>query len=144
MPTYLLEGHFQLPAHNKPGEDPLWIGFEVATEKGLGFELSLRITDQYPAHRHGEQARAVYHTAVSDVISTTCDPRSHTRLSDLGALPGGTRIFGHHREIGQALALEARPPYLMGASWWGRLVERGIQPKTGDEGYGSAQAAAAK
>jgi hypothetical protein len=48
------------------------------------------------------------------------------------------------RKVRQPLALEARPPYLTGASWRSRLVEGGVQPETGDEGYGLAQRAAAR
>src|SRR5215211_779520 len=49
MPSHLLEGHFQLPTHNKPTEDLLRLGFKVGTQKGLGFELALRIAHQNPA-----------------------------------------------------------------------------------------------
>jgi len=61
MPLCLLEGHFQLPAHHKPKDDLLWISFKVGTEEGLSFELSSRVSEKDPAHRHGEQARAVPH-----------------------------------------------------------------------------------
>src|SRR3712207_3077479 len=61
MPTYLLEGHLQLPAHDESGEDLLRIGVKVGAEEGLGFELFLRIAHQDPTHRYGEQARAVPH-----------------------------------------------------------------------------------
>jgi len=46
----------------------------VHTQKSLGFELFLRIADQHPAHRHGEQARGVPHTAVSEETSTMRSP----------------------------------------------------------------------
>src|SRR5215213_496740 len=54
MSTHLLEGHFQLPAHHKPGEDLLRIGVKVGTQEGLGFELFLRIAHQHPTQRYGE------------------------------------------------------------------------------------------
>ena len=46
MPTGLLEGHFQLPAHHEPTYYPLRIGVEVGEEKLIGL--------QSPASR-GEQ-----------------------------------------------------------------------------------------
>src|SRR5215211_2433546 len=61
MPTHLLEAHFQLPTHDEPREDLLRIGVKIGTEESLGFELAPWVTDQHPAHRHREQARAVPH-----------------------------------------------------------------------------------
>jgi hypothetical protein len=55
-------------------------------------------------------------------------------VGDLGRLPDGPRIFGHHRKVGQPLALYARPPHLARPSWRGRLVEGAIQPQAGYEG----------
>src|SRR3712207_6933601 len=34
VPTHLLEGHLQLPAHHEPGEDLVRIGLEVGTQEG--------------------------------------------------------------------------------------------------------------
>ena len=45
MPSYLLEGHFQLPTYDEPREDLLRIGLKIGTQEGLSFELSFRITD---------------------------------------------------------------------------------------------------
>lgn len=59
MPTYLLKGHLELPAHDEPGEDPLRIGAEVGADQGLGGEGAPRVADQRLAQGHGEQARAV-------------------------------------------------------------------------------------
>src|SRR5215207_7131697 len=64
MPTHLLEGHLQLPAHHKPTEYLVRIGFEVGTQECVGFELFLRIAHQHPAHSHGEQTRGVPHGCV--------------------------------------------------------------------------------
>jgi hypothetical protein len=110
MPAHLLEGYFQLPAHHEPQEDLLRIGIEVATQKGLGFELSFRITYQDPAHGHRRQARGVPNGPLrSELDHTLFAP---IPLRDLGWLPNGLWVFGHHRKIGQALALYARSSYL--------------------------------
>src|SRR3712207_5754246 len=59
MPPCLLEGHFQLPAHNKPTDDLLRIGVEVGTQEGLGFEPSSWVSDKDPAKGYGEQASGI-------------------------------------------------------------------------------------
>src|SRR5918995_5798772 len=55
----LLERSLHLPAFYEPRDDPLRIGIEICAQQSLGFELLLWIADQYPAHGHGGQARAV-------------------------------------------------------------------------------------
>jgi hypothetical protein len=70
MPAYLLEGHFQLPAHNEPTDDPLRIGFEVGTQKSLGLKPALRIAHQNPQRTGTADKPVEYHTAVSEAIST--------------------------------------------------------------------------
>ena len=59
MSACLLEGHFQLPARNKPTDDLLRVSFKVGTQESLGFELSLRVSEKDPAQGYGEQARGV-------------------------------------------------------------------------------------
>src|SRR3712207_5305642 len=104
MPTHLLEGRFELPAHHKPTDDLLWISSKVGTQESLGFELSLRIAHQNPAQGYGEQACAVPHGRLgSDLDHTLPTP---IPVSDLGRAPNSGRIFGHYRKIRQALALE--------------------------------------
>src|SRR5215207_9750434 len=45
--------HLHLPAFYEPRDDPLRISIEVGAQQSLlGFELLLRVTDQYPAHGH--------------------------------------------------------------------------------------------
>jgi hypothetical protein len=51
--------------------------------------------------------------------------------------------FGYLRKVGQPLAFEARPPYLMGASWRSRFVEGSIQAQACDEGDRIGELAAA-
>src|SRR5215218_147301 len=134
MSTHLLEGYFQLAAHHKPTENLLRIRVKGGTQKGLGFELFLRITDQHPAHRYGEQACGVPHGRLrSDFYHALPAP---IPVRDRSELPNGGRVFGYHRKIGQALTLEARSPSLPRTTWRSRLVESCIQPKTGDEGDG--------
>src|SRR3712207_4067528 len=57
MPPCLLKSNFQLPAHDEPRDNLLWVSFKVGTQQSLSFELSLRVSDKDPAHRYGEQAR---------------------------------------------------------------------------------------
>src|SRR5215212_11437427 len=130
MPTHLLEGYFQLPAHHKPTDDLLWIGIEVGTKEGLGFELSLRVSDKDPAQGYGEQARAVPHGCLRSDLDHARP--SSIRVSDLGWLPNGAWVFSHRRKVGQALALEARPPSLPTTAHRSWLVESGVQAQAGD------------
>src|SRR5829696_831804 len=96
------------------GSSYLRIGIEVGTQQGLGFELSFRITDQDPAHRHARQACGVPHgRSRSDLDHALFAP---VPLSDLGWLPNGGRVLGYLRKVVQPLALYARPSYLMRAS----------------------------
>jgi hypothetical protein len=125
MSACLLEGHFQLPARNKPTDDLLRVSFKVCTQESLGFELSLRVSEKDPAQGYGEQARGVPNGRLGSDLDLTL-PFS-IPVSDRGGLPDRGRIFGHHREVGQSLSLFARPPYLLSAaSWRSRLVEGGI------------------
>src|SRR5215211_2124284 len=64
-------------------------------------------------------------------------------VGDRGGLPNGVGVFDHRRRVRQALALEARSSYLARFARRGRLVERGVQPKTGDEGDRVGELAAA-
>src|SRR5215208_4443177 len=132
VPAHLLEGHLQLPAHHKPTEDLLRISVEVGTQEGLGFEPSFRITDQDPAHGHGEQPSGVPNGRLgSDLDHALSAP---VPVSDLGWLPNGGRVLGHLGKVGQPLTLYARPPYLMRASWRSRFIEGSIQAQAGYEG----------
>jgi len=45
---YFLKGSLHLPAHNKPGDDPLRVGTKIGAKKCLGSELSLGVSDHYP------------------------------------------------------------------------------------------------
>src|SRR5215217_3269581 len=126
MPTHLLKGYFQLPAHNKPGENLLRISSKVGTEKGLGFELSSRITDQHPAHRHREQAGAVPYGRLGSDLDHTL--HFAIPVSDRGELPDGVRSLGYHRKIGQPRALEARSSYSLSRTASGSLSRRERRP----------------
>src|SRR5215210_1191503 len=141
MPSYLLEGHFQLPTHDEPREDLLWIGLKVGTQKRLRFELSLWIAHKDPTQGYGEQARGVPHGRLGSYLDRAIP--APIPVGDLGRLPDGVRIFGHHRQVGQPFTLYARPPYLMGASWRSRLVEGTIQAQAGNEGDRIGELAAA-
>jgi hypothetical protein len=88
--THLLKGGFHLPAPYKPRDDPLGIGAEIGAKERLSSELSLRITDQDPAHRHGRQARGVPKRAVLETTSTEYAPQRHTN----GPLP-----MGHYQDL---------------------------------------------
>src|SRR5215218_6119033 len=141
MPTHLLEGPFQLPAHHKPTEDLMRIGLKVGTQQCLSFELSFRIMDQNPAHGHGERARGVPHGRLGRDFDHTLP--APIPVSDLDGLPNGVRLFAHHRKVGQPLALYARSPSLMGASWRSRFIKGSIQAQAADEGDRISQAPAA-
>ena len=80
---------------------------------------------------HGEQARGVPHGRFrSDLDRALPAP---VAVGDLDRLPNGPWILGHLRKIGQPLAFEARPSYLMGASWQSRFIEGSIQAQAADE-----------
>src|SRR5215216_6651832 len=91
----------------------------------LGLELSAWVTDQHPAHGHGEQARGVPNGRCrSDLNYALPAP---VPVSDLGRLPNGSRILGYLRKVGQALALYACSPSLARAPWQS-LSRRGQHP----------------
>ena len=141
MSAYLLEGHFQLPTRDEPREDLLRIGVEIGTQKGLGLELSLWVMDHNPAHGHGEQSRGVPHGCPGSDLDHTL--AFTVPVGDRGWLPNGVRVLGDLGKVGQALALYARSSYLARFAWRSRLVECGVQPKTGDEGDRFSQPATA-
>src|SRR3712207_3402452 len=102
MPTHLLEGHLQLPTHHKPADDLLGIGSKVGTQESLGFELPFRITDQHPAHRHGEQACGVPHSCLRSHLDHAL--RAPIPVSDLGRLDRkSTRLNSSHANISYAV-----------------------------------------
>src|SRR5215217_7936592 len=89
MPSHLLKSYLQLPAHHKPTENLLRIRVKGGTQEGLGFELFLRITDQHPAHRYGEQACGVPHGRLrSDFYHALPAP---IPVRDRSELPNGGR-----------------------------------------------------
>src|SRR5918994_2273571 len=141
MPAHLLKGHLKLPAHNKPADDLLWISVKVSTKESLGLELSLRITHQHPTNRHGEQARRILERCLRSDLD--CAILAPVPVGNRDGFPEGGMIFGHLRKVGQAPALEARPPSLAWFAWGRRLVECGVQPKTAEEGDRVSQLAAA-
>src|SRR5215212_12066771 len=114
MPTHLLEGYFQLPTHNKPGEDLLRIGLKIGTKEGLSLELSFGIADQDPAHGHGRQARGVPNGRLGSDLDHALS--AAVPVSDRGGLPNGGRVLGYLRKVWQPLAFEAGPPYLPGTT----------------------------
>ena len=136
----LLERSLHLPAFHEPRDDPLRIGIEVGAQKSLGFELPLgsRISTQ----RTGTAGKPVeYQTAVSETISTVrCEPL-YQSLTEMGF--HGFGIFGHRREVRQALALQARSAHLSRLARRSRLVEGGVESEASDEGDGVSQMPAA-
>jgi hypothetical protein len=68
--AHLLKGGFHLPSPDEPRDDLLRLGSKVSAQQGLGFELALRVANQYPTQGHGGQTRALYQMALSETIST--------------------------------------------------------------------------
>src|SRR5215207_630317 len=124
--TSLLKSSFHLPAPHEPGDDPFRLSAKVGAQQGLSVELSFGIADQYPAHRHSRQPRALPDGGIWDrlhrAFSTTVAVRDH----DL--LPAGRRVFGNNREVRHTLTLQARSAYLTWKAWRSWLVEGGVQP----------------
>jgi hypothetical protein len=144
MPTHLLEGYFQLPAHNKPADDLLRISVNVGTKESLCLELSFRITHQ-STQRIGTAYKPVeYQTDVSDAISTVRTPLPY----QLATVMGFQRVEG---SWATSERLGKRSPFplcaaslsLSGTTCRSTLVECGVQPKTSDEGDRLSQLAAA-
>src|SRR5215208_3592643 len=130
----------KLPAHHEPTEDLLRISLQIGTQIGLGSELPFEIAYRDRAHGHGGQTRRVPHgRRRSDLDLTLPAP---IPVGDLGRLPNGGRVLGHHRKVGLPLALEARPAPLPGTTWRSRFVEGGVYPDTGDEGHRLARRSA--
>ena len=73
---HLLKGDLQLPAQDKPFQDPRRVRRRIGAEQGLGSEFALWVPDQDPAQGHRRLARAVpdcrlrreFHRAGSAVV----------------------------------------------------------------------------
>src|ERR671914_253020 len=69
--THRLKGGRWRPPPYKPRDDPLGLCAEVGAKERLSSELSMRITDQDPTHRHGGHARGVPEGGVRDHLHRT-------------------------------------------------------------------------
>src|ERR687889_1389848 len=121
MPPRFLEGRLYLPAQDEPPKDLLRVGTKIGAQQGLGFELSLGISHQYPAYGHGGQSRAVADRSRRSHLHGTLS--ATVPVFHGGWRPNGGRILGHKRQVRQAFALKTRSSYLPCSAGWGRIVE---------------------
>ncbi len=61
MPTGFLKGDFDLPALDKPFDDPPR-RLPIRAEQGLGFKLLTRVSDNHPPDRHRFLPDVIPHT----------------------------------------------------------------------------------
>src|SRR6266478_7385450 len=59
MSAGFLEGDFDLPATDEPGEDIARTDVEIGSQEGLRFEFAFGIANEQPADRHRRRAAAI-------------------------------------------------------------------------------------
>src|SRR5258708_34152570 len=90
MSAGFLEGDFDLPATDEPGEDIARTDVEIGSQEGLRLEFAFGIANEQPADRHRRRAAAIPDGgATGDFDEAVC---SAVPAADAGAVPGG---FGH-------------------------------------------------
>src|ERR1700681_2745460 len=106
MGAGFLEGDFDLPATDEPGEHIARTGVEIGSQEGLRVEFAFGIANEQPADRHRRRAAAIpdggaagdFDEAVGSAVPET----------DAVALPGDFGIVEDGGELFQALAFDRR------------------------------------
>jgi hypothetical protein len=76
----------------------------------------------------------LYQSAVGEISPRRCALSATVPAGDRDRFPLSVGILSHNAEVRNPLAFEARSPYLTGTTWWGWLVEGGVQAQASDEG----------
>ena len=97
MGAGFLEGDFDLPAADEPGEDIARTGVKIGCQKGLGLELPCGIANQEPADRHGRHAAAIPQCGAAGDLDEAIGLA--VPETDAMALPGDFAIFENGGEL---------------------------------------------
>src|SRR5882757_5998099 len=130
MGASFLEGDFDLPTADEPGEDVAWLSVEVCGEEGLRLELALGIADEKPSDRHRGHAAAIPDGRsagdLDEAVGATIPE------ADTVALPSDFGIFEDSGELFEGLAFDGRPAAAFALLRW-EVEEIGIEPQAGDD-----------
>src|ERR1700687_4025333 len=107
MRAHFLEGDFDLPAADEPGEDVARMSVEIGCQECLRIEFAFGIANQEPADRHGRHAAAIPQRGSGGDLDDTIG--SAVPEADAVALPGDFTIDEDGRELFLALALDRWP-----------------------------------
>src|SRR5258705_13170306 len=107
MSAGFLEGDFDLPATDEPGEDIARTDVEIGSQEGLRFEFAFGIANEQPADRHRRRAAAIPDGGATGDFDEAVG--SAVPEADAVALPGDFGIVEDGGELFQALAFDRRP-----------------------------------
>src|SRR5712691_6451786 len=103
MSAHFLEGDFDLPTTDEPGEYVARMSVEIGCQECLRIEIACGIADQEPADRHGGHAAAIPQRGAGGDLDDTIG--SAVPETDAVALPGDFTIDEDGGELFLALAL---------------------------------------
>src|SRR5258708_36219739 len=106
MSAGFLEGDFDLPATDEPGEDIARTDVEIGSQEGLRFEFAFGIANEQPADRHRRRAAAIPDggaTGDFDEAVGSAGPEA-----DAVAVPGGFWILEDGGEPFPAICFDRR------------------------------------
>src|SRR5260221_3124067 len=107
MSAGFLEGDFDLPATDEPGEDIARTDVEIGSQEGLRLEFAFGIANEQPADRHRRRAAAIPDGGATGDFDEAVG--SAVPEADAVALPGDFGIVEDGGELFQALAFDRRP-----------------------------------
>src|SRR5260370_34655813 len=106
MSAGFLEGDFDLPATDEPGEDIARTDVEIGSQEGLRLEFAFGIANEQPADRHRRRAAAIPDGgATGDFGEAVC---SGGPDADAVAVPGDLGVGEDGGGLFQALAFDRR------------------------------------
>src|SRR5258708_32163980 len=101
MSAGFLEGDFDLPATDEPGEDIARTDVEIGSQEGLRLEFAFGIANEQPADRHRRRAAAIPDGGATGDFDEAVG--SAVPEADAVALPGDFGIGEGGGEVFQAL-----------------------------------------
>src|SRR5258707_5972182 len=107
MSAGFLEGDFDLPATDEPGEDIARTDVEIGSQEGLRFEFAFGIANEQPADRHRRRAAAIPDGGATGDFDEAVG--SAVPEADAVALPGDFGIVEDGGEPFPALAFDRQP-----------------------------------
>ena len=131
MRTCFLEGYFDLPAADEPGQNLFRFSGLVGAEECLWCELILRITHQHPAQGHGRHPFVKPDGSASgdlDDLVALAVPLRQCHGTPLGILSSRD---GFERWLSRPFT--TRSSDRAGCALRRRIIKSGIEPQAGDD-----------